>query len=107
MSNNKGFTLIEMMIVIVIIGIITSTAYPSLSRATDISKENERAIHEKVANKALKEHYALTGTYPDSDRLVSDLAEHTGVRLNTKKYNYVYTPNESNKVTELHVDLNE
>jgi len=106
LSNNKGFTLIEMMIVLVIIGIIASTVYPSLSRAADMSKENDRATHENVVNKALKEHYALTGAYPDSERLASYLAKQTGVRLDAARYNYTYTLNESNEVIKLHVDLN-
>ena len=106
MSNNKGFTLIEMMIVLVIIGIIAATAYPSLSNAKDMSNENDRATHEYVVNKALRQHYALTGTYPNGVNLASELAEQTGVSLNTTKYNYTYTLNGTNDVISLQVDLN-
>jgi len=120
--KNKGFTLIEIMIVLVIIGIISAMAYPSLSGARDMSNENDRAAHEKIVNKALIEHYALTGTYPnqgvhDTDTpnltaaelsaLASDLAQETGVRLNTTKYRYTYVRNGSGTygVNSLHVDL--
>lgn len=109
MSNNKGLTLIEMIIVLAIMGIMAATAYPSLSGAKDMSNEDDRAKHEYVVNKALRVHYALTGTYPNQgvgvgkyDRSISELtstelsilasglAQQTGVSLNTAKYKYTY-----------------
>ena len=115
MSNNKGFTLIEMMIVLVIIGIMAGTAYPKQTTAYEMSKENDRAKHEYVVNKALKQYYALTGKYPNqghdiddatlstaellllTDRTsstdtppgdVNSLFNQTGVALNDAKYKY-------------------
>lgn len=92
MSNSKGFTLIEMMIILVIIGIISSIIYPSLSRAADMSREIERSRHEYVLNKALKQYYALTGKYPEYtlpvnlSSLKEDVYSQTGVSLNVDKY---------------------
>lgn len=107
MPNNKGFALIEMIIVLVIIGIITATVYPSLSSAYNTSSENDRVKHEYVVNKALTEYYALTGSYPNKgDDLATVLPEETGVSLNTKNYNYTCTINENNQIVSIHVDIN-
>jgi len=119
LSENKGFTLIEMMIVLVIIGIMAATAYPSLSGTVKMSNENDRAKHEYVVNKALKQYYALTGIYPkgvdnsDPDNpkpielstLASDLAQQTGVRMNTTKYKYTPVLNGTEGVKAFDVEL--
>jgi prepilin-type N-terminal cleavage/methylation domain-containing protein len=41
LRNNKGFTLIELMIVVVIIGILAALAIPRFSQASDRAKEKE------------------------------------------------------------------
>lgn len=108
MSKNKGFTLIETIIVLAIIGIILAVTYPSLSGAYDMSNENDRAKQEYVVNKALIEYYALTGTYPiQSDvNWTSEFAQQTGVSLmNTTKYNYTYTTNVNNEIIAISVQL--
>lgn len=102
MPNNKGYTLVEMMIVLMIIGIIVSVTYPSLSRAYDTTNENDREKQEYVVNRALKEYYALTGAYPSQGSLASDLTQETGVILNTSKYQYTYT---LIGIPSIHVDL--
>ena len=96
MSYRKGFTLIEMLIVLSIIGILLSATYPSLARYKDISTENDRARHEYVVNKALKQYYALTGKYPnntlpvDLSALRDDLQKQTGVALDVSRYPHTY-----------------
>jgi len=120
LSNKKGFTLIEMLIVLAIIGIMFSATYPSLVSTMKTSKENDRARHEYVVNKALKQCYALTGKYPNQEHdtskkeipsvvesvgplgetiytlydellaLNKGLKEQTGVTLDMKNYTYTY-----------------
>ncbi len=54
--NQKGFTLIELMIVVVIIGILAALAIPRFMRATTKSKQSE-------AKEILKQIYVMERAY--------------------------------------------
>jgi type IV pilus assembly protein PilE len=54
--NEKGFTLIELMIVVVIIGILAALAIPRFMRATTKSKQSE-------AKQILKQIYTMQHAY--------------------------------------------
>ncbi len=54
--SQKGFTLIELMIVVVIIGILAALAIPRFMRATTKSKQSE-------AKQVLKQIYAMERAY--------------------------------------------
>ena len=54
--NQKGFTLIELMIVVVIIGILAALAIPRFMQATTKSKQSE-------AKQILKQIYTMERTY--------------------------------------------
>lgn len=64
--GEKGFTLLELMIVIAIIGILATLAQPSYKAA--VKKSREAALKEDLYNirSVLDQYYADNGKYPDS-----------------------------------------
>ena len=66
MNNNKGFTIIEMMTVIAIIGILTTIAAPSFQRSVIRAKEASLRNSLFVLRDVLDQYYADHGDYPES-----------------------------------------
>lgn len=63
MKDRKGFTLVEIMIVVAIIGIIIAIAIPGFLRAREISRS--RACQENLHKiEGAKEQYALEANLP-------------------------------------------
>jgi len=66
MKNNKGFTIIEMMTVIAIIGILATIAAPSFQRSIIRAKEASLRNSLFVLRDVLDQYYADHGNYPES-----------------------------------------
>jgi len=62
----KGFTLIELMIVIAIIGILAATAIPAYQDYTTRAKVSEIVVLSSVAKTNIAEYYVSTGSMPTS-----------------------------------------
>ena len=70
LRNSKGFTLIELMIVVVIIGILAALAIPRFTQASARAKEKEADGILKQIYTLQNAYYANNGTYAnDNDAL--------------------------------------
>nr|WP_298165009.1 type IV pilin protein [uncultured Pseudomonas sp.] len=66
-SRNKGFTLIELMIVVVVIGILTAIAYPSYQDYVRRAKRADAQSALLELAQFMERHYTANGTYLTAD----------------------------------------
>ena len=66
-SKQQGFTLIELMIVVAIIGILASIAIPSYQDYTIRAQISEGLVLSAGAKLALAEHYMMSGDWPNNN----------------------------------------
>ena len=66
-ANNKGYTLIEILIVIVIIGVLAAIAYPNLVGLTESSKQEVVTANLRTLLTEIEVYAAQEDGYPDLD----------------------------------------
>jgi len=110
--NKKGFTLIEVMVVLLIVGILMGLIFPNIHRARIQSNHTFAKATLKSMSMALESYYMVNSRYPsDLNKLVTDfppymrtdyfVGEHKGYTyvgessLNT--YLVTATPTSNNK----------
>lgn len=64
-NTSKGFTLIELMIVVAIVGILAAIAYPSYTEYVRRTHRSEIAGLLSEQTQQLERHYSRTGQYTD------------------------------------------
>ncbi len=70
--NQKGFTLIELMIVITIIGILSTIAQPNFARYRVKAKETSLYQMLFVLRDVIDQYYADNGKYPENLALLAE-----------------------------------
>lgn len=67
--NNKGFTLVELMVVILIIGILVAIAVPVYNNVQKNAKEKACALNIRTIEGAVVQYYAEHNKYPKLSEL--------------------------------------
>lgn len=73
LKNRKGFTLVELMVVVVIIGILVAIAVPVYNNVTQEAEKNACAATVRTLNGASNMYNANEGSFPtDVEELVDE-----------------------------------
>jgi prepilin-type N-terminal cleavage/methylation domain-containing protein len=85
-SNNKAFTLVELIVVVALIGVLATVAIPAYNTYIDKSKTSRAMADIRTLGTEISGHYIDKGKNPDS---LSDI--NRGGFLDPWKRPYVYT----------------
>jgi prepilin-type N-terminal cleavage/methylation domain-containing protein len=86
LRNSKGFTLIELMIVVVIIGILAALAIPRFTQASARAKEKEADGVLKQIYTLEQTYYANNGAYATNDAALQTVGWDSNTTLGLKNY---------------------
>ena len=75
MDNSKGFTLIELMVVVVILGILASLIVPRFMGRTDEARQVKAKVDIVALESALKLYRLDNGSYPVTEQGLAALVE--------------------------------
>jgi prepilin-type N-terminal cleavage/methylation domain-containing protein len=81
-DRNRGFTILEILVVAIIIGILSAIAWPSMAIFANRAKESEARSYVASINKGQQAHYMQTSSFDD----LSSLS--LGIPLTTRHYTY-------------------
>jgi general secretion pathway protein G len=79
LRNQKGFTLVELIVVMVIIGILASFVYVKFIGRVGESKQNAAKAQIEIFNQALELYRLDTGQYPSGEEGLNALNQDPGV----------------------------
>ena len=82
MNNQKGFTLVELMIVVAIVGVLAAVALPAYQDYTSRAKMSEPVELLKGLKQDITQYYTETGNLPN----MTDLTTSFGPKVNSGKY---------------------
>lgn len=96
LKNESGFTLMELMVVIVIIGVLAAIAIPSMSKQVDKTKVKRAMVELKAMKTAVDVYKAEKGSYPTTSQINNALKDY-GINFGSASFKdpwekpYVYS----------------
>jgi len=84
--NNKGFTLIELMVVIVILGVLAGLVVPKIMNYPDEAKQTQAKLQMQSIETALKAYKLDNGSYPSTEQGLQALVEPPSTGILAKKW---------------------
>jgi len=91
MINKKGFTLLEIVIVVIIIGILASLAIPNFGKIKENALDKEAISNLKLIQVAEKGYYYDMGSYYPSSGSASTIANiNSNLKLSLTTKNWIY-----------------
>lgn len=97
-AHTKGFTIVEVLVVIVIIGILVSIGGIVYMRQNDQSKNTTRESRAKIISESLENYYSRNGEYPGVGMVTQSNATNVTNILRIDKKNIV-DPTAASSVT--------
>lgn len=85
-TNNRGFSLIELMVVVIILGILAMYIGPKLMGRTEQAKETQTRIQIEALETALKLYKLDNGNYPSTEQGLLALVEPPETGIIPKKW---------------------
>jgi general secretion pathway protein G len=72
-NNRRGFTLVELVVVISILGVLAGIAIPRFMASTEAAKRAKILADLRTVDSAVTMYYATKGKYPRMDYVTKDL----------------------------------
>ena len=95
LNNRKGFSLIELVVVVAILGILAMVAIPRVTGSLDTAKKNTDNTNLRALNNAVELYYAEKEKWPSEeslDKFTADIDEYLptipGVQVTGKSFVY-------------------
>lgn len=71
MKNRHGFTIVELIVVIVVIGIISTASTLTYSKIQQQSRDTQRAASATIISESLEKYFADNGEYPSVSKMTA------------------------------------